>query len=860
MNSKTTYVLFACLVVIFGAFAAVLFYEPGAANLDNYVLPQFHTPKEPLKTDEIDRVEIQRDEPKEKTIVLVRDGKQWQITEPVQARADNSAVEGLIRELAEATRVEHGDKAPSLAAWGLQPPQAIITLKKGDKAIRVNIGKEGGVNGDTVYVQDPERPKDAMAVRKQQIADVFKKLPDYRDPVLIASLPDDIREVKISEGGKEVALEKQDNRWRYTIPADYGDAEVAGSFAPAGEAGRAPTSINTLLANLTNFRLEKAATDIIADDVSDADLASKYKLDDKSPVLHVQVKLAGQDKPVELLIAVGAKVDDRYYYAKVAGTKTVVRIKTADADSLRKLLDDRSALRNRALVTTESKIDALDIRNAAGLVRLRRQEGVRPPPMVPGHPQQFNTDTWTLWRDDTTPLPVEESVMSPQDSLLNLLRQKTPPVIESFIDLAPKDKQAEQEKELELTNPSAVVSIWAGEDGIVKDEPKEDKDEKKDDKKDDKKEEKKDDKAKTLPKLKSSEPSYRISFGKHFTEGGRELVVIKRETKRKDGDKTTYDVALGKVSVLLFDKARKGPLAYMSRELPGYNPTGPADKDVTKIAIQRGGQVTEVARAKEGEPWKIVKPDNLDGRLADPIKVRSLLGMLNGLPANELVAEKPDKKDLEQVYGLEPAATRIEITVTGTDKPFVVAFGKPGPKDGPNETLYAKLSWNDTVFTFAKLYVEQIPTDFLDTTVAKFDPADVKTLRLKGWKNVVGSPVVLSLERKDSTSWTVKEPSGYDLDDAKVKTLLDALSNLKAEKFVGTVEAKPETGLSIDEGGLKIEITFSKDEKPIEIFAGKLEGDNYYATSNTVLGQVFLVKKAVFDGPKSLPAYFGKAK
>ena len=72
------------------------------------------------------------------------------------------------------------------------------------------------------------------------------------------------------------------------------------------------------------------------------------------------------------------------------------------------------------------------------------------------------------------------------------------------------------------------------------------KDDAKDEKKDDKS---KDDKSKTLPKLKSAEPTYRISFGKHVVEAGRELVVVKRETKRKTGDKTAYDVAFAKVLV-----------------------------------------------------------------------------------------------------------------------------------------------------------------------------------------------------------------------------------------------------------------------------------------------------------------------
>ncbi len=846
MNFKTTYVLFGLLVVIFGVFAVVLFYDPGSKDTGNYLLPQFHADKEAVKADEIDRVEIVRNEPKQPTLVLERDpsSKQWKITEPIQARADAAAVENLVRQLADATRTK-ADKAPSLGAWGLEPPQAVVTLKIGtDQTFKLNIGKEGGV-GDAavVYVQDPNRPKDPMAVRKQALDAVFRQLPDYRDPVLLAAVAEDVRGVKISDGKSEVALEKQEGHWRYTVPADYGEAEVAGTIAPS-DSSRAPTSVNVLLTNLTNLKLEKASTDIIADNVADADLA-KYNLDSKSDVLHVAVMLAVGDKPVELLVGVGKKVDDKYYYAKLANEKTVVRLKATDADALRALLGDRGALRNRTLVASERAVDAIDVKNSGGTVRLRREEGAKPPPTMPGRQPRFDTDAWMLWRDDTTPSTVDPQLMMSQDSLLNLLKQKN--LIVSFIDLQPKQTEADLEKELELTNPAAVVSLWAGEDGVGKDDAK---DEKTNDKA-------KDEKPKTLPKLKSAEPTYRISFGKHIGEGGRELVVVKRETKRKAGDKSAYDVAFAKIPMLVFDKAKKGPLTYMDRQLPPYTTEGSPAQNMTRLQVQRAGAINELTRAKDADPWTIVKPEGQANRLGDPQKVFGVVGMMNGLIASELIADKADKNDLEKTYGLEPPQTRVDITVTKDGKPttYSVLFGKDGPKDGPKETVFAKQSWRDTIFTIDKGILVDLPTDFQDTTVAKFDPANVATLKLTGWQDLVGTPVAIDLERKDATTWTVKTPANYNVDPAKVKALLDTLSKLKAEKFVAKLP-KPDAGLEMDKGALKIELTFAKDDKPLELVVGKLEGDTYLATSSLVPGEVFAVKKSVFEGPKSKPAYF----
>jgi len=869
MNFRTTYILFGSLVILFLLFMIVLMYDPGNKDTSNYVLPVLHKDKDALKQSEITRVEIQRNEPPAETIVFERDasGKRWRIVEPIQTRADTIAVDNLLRQIFDAARVKT-DRPPGLAAWGLEPPQAVISLKKGDEqTVKLNIGSEGGVGTSAViHALDPTRPSDPMAVSKSSLDSVLKPLSDFRDPTLLASTVDDVAEIKISEGSKDpVELQKQEGRWRYTIPAAYGDAEATGTIAPS-DSIKAPTSVNLLLANITNLKLDKASVDIVADNVSDSDLA-KYNLDAKSPVLRVHVKVTGNDKPVELLIGVGKKVDDKYYYAKLASENTVVRVKTNDADAIRALLSDRGALRSRTLVATEQPVEAIDIKNAYGLIRLRKQSGLKLPPQMPGQPPLPDTDTWVLWRDDTS-TPTDPMIMSAQDSLLNLLKQKN--LIVSFIDLAPKEKQADQEKDLGLTNPAAVVSLWSGDDGIVKDEPKDDKskeDKAKEDKaKEDKaKEDKaKEEKSKGAPKLKSpDQPTFRISFGKQVKgEGDRDLVVVKRETKQKTGDKVSYEVTLAYISPLALEKAKKGPLAYQSKDLPGFQPSSSvADQNVTRLLIQRNGQVFDMTRSNDKSPWTIVKPEALANHMADKAKIDGVLGMLNGLRASELIAEIPSKNDLEKVYGLGPPQSRFEITVTKDDKPtvFTVLLGKDGPKDGTRETVYAKASWHDVVFTFDKSVLALMPTDFQDTTVAKFDPANVKTLKLTGWQNVTGVPFTLELARKDPTAWDVKAPPNFNIDPSKVRTLLEALSGLRAEKFVGKLP-KPDADLDVEKGALKIEITFEKDDKPLELVIGKLDGEDYFATSNRVAGEVFQVKKLSFEGVKSGPVYFSQPK
>ena len=133
MNFKTTYILFAVLALFVGVFAVVLWYQPTAADKSaTYALSALHQPNGDIKPEDIDRVEIERREPKQEKIVLQRDSdtNRWSMVEPRKLRAEKAVVTGLIRQVFEASREENLDKAPNLAAWGLETSQATITLKK----------------------------------------------------------------------------------------------------------------------------------------------------------------------------------------------------------------------------------------------------------------------------------------------------------------------------------------------------------------------------------------------------------------------------------------------------------------------------------------------------------------------------------------------------------------------------------------------------------------------------------------------------------------------------------------------------------------------------------------------------------
>ena len=140
--------------------------------------------------------------------------------------------------------------------------------------------------------------------------------------------------------------------------------------------------------------------------------------------------------------------------------------------------------------------------------------------------------------------------------------------------------------------------------------------------------------------------------------------------------------------------------------------------------------------------------------------------------------------------------------------------------------------------------------------------AKVKEIKLTGWTDVVGksNPYVLDVKRdKNGSDWVVEKPANSKIDVEKIQRLLTELSHLKAMKFTAH-KGKPsaEQGLEVDAGALKIEITVDGEKELLQLTVGKPDGGALFAISNKLPGDVFDVRKDIFEGPKSKPAYFDK--
>jgi hypothetical protein len=853
MNFKTTYVLFGVLLGMVALFGLVLWFNPAKPTDQNFILPTVHDAKDPIKADDITTVVIERTKPKAEKIVFTRDSKEdkgWRMTEPFPLAADRvnrAEVNRLIDQLLDGKKDEKADLTGALGQWGLDNPQAVLTIKKGDeKEWKVNLGDKVETKGgqsSVVYVTTSDRPKEAMSVKLNQMDMGFKPVNEFRSRSLLADSAFDIQSVTAKDSKHDPVILKKisDNRWRIAQP-NYGEADYEGEPVGTAPGAKPTTGVRSLLDLIAAMKIDYKSdkeNDFVSEDGKNLEqygLAPNQAADQLR--IEVERTMGGlgadkKEKHTDTLV-IGKKVDDKSdkYYAMLDSDKYVVKV-AANLEPLRHLIEDPGSLRDRELVHLDAfRIDAVSVKNGSGTLELfKPQDALQ----------------WKLYRDNQGQKADDATVRA----LLDAIAAKRQ--VKGFADLKADDKS------LGLDQPAAVVSLWT--DGIQKedkkDEKKDDKkdekkegdkkDEKKDsDKKDEKKDEKKEEKKDEKPKLKNSFPTVELAFGKHDRDKG--IVYVRRKT----AEDTTPVVV--EVPDAILDKVTLGPLAYLDRSLPSFT------DDPTKLTLTRDGQTWQLEKDKT--VWKITEPKELAGRNANQAMVERIIGELKNLRADKLVSEKSTPEQ-EKQYKLDKPSTKATVT-TDKDKKtteHVYLFGdEVKDSKGVVTGAYAKQADHDLLFVVGKPALEVLKSDLRDPVVLNFDPNKVKSMKLVGWSSLLGSPSTLDLERKSNTEWSLAKGSSamFPVDAVKAENLLHALNGLKAD-FLDKNGPKPEK-MDLKDDALEITLTVEGEKDPLTLTVGGETADKtkYFASSNRLPGDAFTVLKFPFAEARTKPTYFRK--
>lgn len=241
---------------------------------------------------------------------LAKDDGGWNITAPLEARADTTAVNNLVNAVnqAEVSRTLD-DPQPDLALYGLDSPVATVrlTLEDGAQLPLIRIGKDTPV-GYSVYVQ--RAGEDAILLTPQALRlGMTKQTKDLRDKAVLVFQQERVSQIEVqrpAQAETPVVLRKTDDGWTLDQPIPD---------RPADEA-----SVNTFLSSLSGMR----AQDFIEQPVLEL---KEFGLD--PPQLAVTLSLDGDGEeaaaPVRLLVGREKATDQgtRQRHIKREGLETL---------------------------------------------------------------------------------------------------------------------------------------------------------------------------------------------------------------------------------------------------------------------------------------------------------------------------------------------------------------------------------------------------------------------------------------------------------------------------------------------------------------------------------------------------------
>ncbi|MBO0699711.1 MAG: DUF4340 domain-containing protein [Zavarzinella sp.] len=812
MNFRTTYILLGAVVLALVALGIYTLWsgdEKAPPSVEGYVMRTLRAAS--VKPEDVTSVEIERPGQTPEKIAFAREGKVWHMVAPANARADSSAVDGVVSGILNAKTEKSADLSSNLAAHGLDNPVK-VTLKAGASSESVSLGNVT-VGGDraVVYFTTSDQPDRPQAARRSDFSALFKAdaknathasqmvkgVTDFRPLKMLGDgLVDPVSQVRsmaVRVGDDQLALFRgPDGGWRFRLPADYGEAEAEGepSFAGAKDSKPTITGVRQLLNTIMDIR-PKDAKQLIE---NPGDL-SQFGLD-LTKNKPMQIDFSRDDGVKETIYVAGPIKKDGTdkYFARHEADSVVAEVSAQPVQAVEGVMRAKYLLRDRTVLRVNpSRVDAIDIETNGEKIELRRV-GLG----------------WQVYDAEGKGRPAKTSAVT---ELLNRLTARQlatsfpPPGV-------PEDKMG-------FAKPAVEVKLWEG--GIVK-------------------EEKPDPNAK--PKA-TAPATARLLFG-HKDVGD---VVYARRIVGKD--KADFFVPQD-----AYQLASRGRLEYIDASLKPFG----ADA-VLKLTFTHGKEVFDLERPDDGKPaaqaaWKINGPERLKGRPADAGKIQELLNHLSFLRPTKVASDRVTEDVLNRLE-VNPAAPRMKVTVTVKGQgERVFLFG--GDAGTEKKTVYLKPGDRDLVFEVDRTAFDLFQkADVQDTVVHRIDKAKVKAVKITGWQEVVGSPTPIVIERKDG-KWTLTSGGTYEVDPAKVDAFLNELTAPRAEQFVVYKDGpKPEHNLDVAKNALRVEMVLEAGDPVVMMISPPNKEGKVFATTSVLPGDVFTMADH-FAAVRAKPAAFKK--
>jgi Domain of unknown function (DUF4340) len=175
------------------------------------------------------------------TTALAKSGTEWTLTKPYKARADFASAEAVLTSLSslQMQKIVEND-AKDLAKYGLDKPDATITVNGGSTRASLALGKK---DGDSVYARDLSRPI-VFAIPATTAGELGKDTSTLRRKDMFDGRSFNTTRVELKRGGETLSFDKSKGKDGKDVWKNAGGKEVDA------------TKIDDMLTKLSNIRAQ----------------------------------------------------------------------------------------------------------------------------------------------------------------------------------------------------------------------------------------------------------------------------------------------------------------------------------------------------------------------------------------------------------------------------------------------------------------------------------------------------------------------------------------------------------------------------------------------------------------------------
>jgi len=319
-------------------------------------------------------------------LVFQKIGDDWQIVEPVKARAVNWSVTDLVSAFEDAKKLEtfipgEGEFAEvTLKDLALAEPAVKVTLEEDDRKLTFLVGKNVELTENT-YVKLPEA-REVAVIDVNLRTKIKKDLKEYRDKQLWELKKDKITELRYdARDGTNYKFTKSDDHWLMLSPIRApADKETVSKALDKLVWLRAEEFIDDKPDTLEGYGLDKPAWKITV--VITEKITPKETGKDKAETKPASTKPTIKRTEHTILIGDSGGLNADYVYAKLPEHEWVVAIKQED---LKEFTPDAIAWREKKIIdVAKGQINKLEIDHKDSKFTLVKKTGTWRLELKPG--------------------------------------------------------------------------------------------------------------------------------------------------------------------------------------------------------------------------------------------------------------------------------------------------------------------------------------------------------------------------------------------------------------------------------------------------------------------------------------------